>query len=225
MEKLNYEIVGVEVQPFTYRHPLIVVNEDGEVQISYSQKRDDAIHIKRITFLSMVGRDANGHIKLYKPIEHVNRFLMAHHIDDGREESSQYSKALIHFFSFLTALQEKWDAENDGDLFDEVLGLQRPSWNYMAPRKAHRITYQYRAALKYSVINESDKNLRLARTTASAYMNAVVKFYSYHIRQGHKFNNPPFVHVPAHSDHPFRFNPITDFGLIRSPISELSDQK
>ena len=117
MEKLNYEIVGVEVQPFTYRHPLIVVNEDGEVQISYSQKRDDAIHIKRITFLSMVGRDANGHIKLYKPIEHVNRFLMAHHIDDGREESSQYSKALIHFFSFLTALQEKWDAENDGDLF------------------------------------------------------------------------------------------------------------
>jgi len=34
-----------------------------------------------------------------------------------------------------------------------------------------------------------------------------------------------FVHVPAHSDHPFRFNPITDFGLIRSPISELSDQK
>lgn len=33
------------------------------------------------------------------------------------------------------------------------------------------------------------------------------------------------VHVPAHSDHPFRFNPITDFGLIRSPISELSDQK
>ena len=33
------------------------------------------------------------------------------------------------------------------------------------------------------------------------------------------------VHVPALSDHPFRFNPITDFGLIRSPISELSDQK
>jgi len=34
-----------------------------------------------------------------------------------------------------------------------------------------------------------------------------------------------WLHVPAHSDHPFRFNPITDFGLIRSPISELSDQK
>ena len=36
---------------------------------------------------------------------------------------------------------------------------------------------------------------------------------------------PYSLHVPAHSDHPFRFNPITDFGLIRSPISELSDQK
>jgi hypothetical protein len=33
------------------------------------------------------------------------------------------------------------------------------------------------------------------------------------------------LHVPAHSDHPFRFNPITDFGLIRSPISALSEQK
>ncbi|CAI4165622.1 hypothetical protein ALT1545_40012 [Alteromonas macleodii] len=33
------------------------------------------------------------------------------------------------------------------------------------------------------------------------------------------------MHVPAHSDHPFRFNPITDFGLIRSLISVLSGQK
>jgi len=33
------------------------------------------------------------------------------------------------------------------------------------------------------------------------------------------------MHVPAHSDHPFRFNPISDFGLIRSLISALSDQK
>jgi predicted DNA-binding transcriptional regulator YafY len=33
------------------------------------------------------------------------------------------------------------------------------------------------------------------------------------------------LHVPAHSDHPFRFNPISDFGLIRALISELPDQK
>ena len=32
------------------------------------------------------------------------------------------------------------------------------------------------------------------------------------------------LHVPAQFDHPFRFNPITDFGLIRSLISDLSDQ-
>jgi len=32
------------------------------------------------------------------------------------------------------------------------------------------------------------------------------------------------MHVPAQFDHPFRFNPITDFGLIRSLISDLSDQ-
>lgn len=41
----------------------------------------------------------------------------------------------------------------------------------------------------------------------------------------YSFEHMQEVHVPAHSDHPFRFNPITDFGLIRSPISELSDQK
>lgn len=41
----------------------------------------------------------------------------------------------------------------------------------------------------------------------------------------HKHVVRGILHVPAHSDHPFRFNPITDFGLIRSPISELSDQK
>jgi len=38
-------------------------------------------------------------------------------------------------------------------------------------------------------------------------------------------NDSQKVHVPAHSDHPFRFNPISDFGLIRSLISALSDQK
>jgi hypothetical protein len=32
------------------------------------------------------------------------------------------------------------------------------------------------------------------------------------------------VHVPVEIDRPFRFNPITDFGLARSPISVLSDR-
>ena len=32
------------------------------------------------------------------------------------------------------------------------------------------------------------------------------------------------LHVSAELDHPFRFNPIADFGLKRSPISVLSDQ-
>jgi hypothetical protein len=32
------------------------------------------------------------------------------------------------------------------------------------------------------------------------------------------------MHVPVEIDRPFRFNPITNFGLKRSPISVLSER-
>ena len=39
-----------------------------------------------------------------------------------------------------------------------------------------------------------DNSKRLARTTAKAYMSAVVKFYSFHMANGMDFNNEPFKH-------------------------------
>jgi integrase len=194
MPTLSYEIVATEVKPFTYRPPFVVINDNGIPQLNYSNDKNLSIYIKRITFLNWVGRDKLGNIVSYEPMDYVNRFLMTHHIDYDKQESDQYSRGLIHFFSFLIQLQERWDQEYNEDLFDELIDPPRPSWDYMTLRKAHRITYRYREALKYSVLREPDKNLRLARTTATAYMNAVTKFYSFHLRNGYQFNNPPFNH-------------------------------
>lgn len=192
MPKISYEVSSTQVKPFTYRTPIVSIDEHGELQVYYS--KTDPVHIKQITFLNLIGRDEKGNIVSKKPITEVNNFLMARHIDDDREESNQHSKALIHFFSFLILLQEKWDEEYDEDLFDKLVDLPRPTWDFMAFRKSQRITYQYRSALKYSVIDEPDSSLRLARSTATAYMNNVLGFYKFYLRQGKVFNNPPFDH-------------------------------
>ena len=168
------------------------VDDSGEFSVKYSKQAP--VHIKKLTLLNLVGRDESGTIVSYEPLEQVNRFLLAHHVDESKQESDQYSKALLHFFSFLLKSQSLWDAEYDEDLFDELIDLPRPTWNTFPLRKNQRITYQYRAALKHAVLEEQNPQLKIARTTASAYMNGVVKFYSYYLRNGYQFNNPPFEH-------------------------------
>jgi integrase len=192
LSNITYEIITTEIKPYTYRTPLIAVDDCGELAVDYSKV--SPVHIKKLTLLNMAGRDSSGKVVTFEPLEQANRFLMAHHIDDHKQESDQYSKGLVHFFSFLIKVQELWDSEYDEDVFDELTDLPRPKWDYMAKRKAQRITYQYRQALKDAVLKENNPDLKLARTTATAYMNAVIKFYSFHLRQGYKFNNPPFDH-------------------------------
>jgi len=188
---IQYKIETTTVQPFSYRPPLIDITKDGEFQVRYSKKYDSYTFIKKITFLNLVGRNDNGDILSFEPLDHVNLFLMAHHIDDDREESDQLSKAMVHYFSYLIALQERWDNEYDQDLYEEGLDEPRPEWSHFASIKSQRITYKYRKALKDSVLNSHDG---LARTTASSYMRAVTKFYGYHLRLQYPFNNPPFEH-------------------------------
>jgi len=189
---ISYEIKTTEIKPYTYRTPLAAVDDNGELSVEYSKQHP--IHIKKLTLLNLVGRERSGSIVSYEPMDYANRFLMAHHIDDEKQESDQYSKGLVHFFSFLIELQRLWDEEYDEDSFDEFVDLPKPTWNNFCVRKNECITYQYRAALKNAVLNAPNPELRIARTTATAYMNAVVKFYSYHIRNGYQFNNPPFEH-------------------------------
>jgi integrase len=189
---VNYEVKSTEIKPYSYNTPLITIDGEGKPRVQHSNQ--PPIHIKKLILLNLVGRNKHGKIVSYEPIEQVNRFLMAHHIDEDKQESEQYSKALIHFFSFLIESQKQWDAEYDEDLFDECVDLPRPAWDHMPVRKSQRITYQYRTALIYSVTKERDDTIKLSRSTATAYMNAVIKFYSYHLANGHPFNNPPFTH-------------------------------
>lgn len=187
-----YEVQTTEIKPYIYKTPLISVDDNGEPKIDYPKQ--SSVHLKKLTLLNLVGRDQSGTIVSYEPMDYVNRFLMSHHINENKQESDQYSKGLVHFFSFLIELQKIWDDEFDENLHDELVDLPRPAWDSFPLRKSEKVTYQYRTALRNAVLNETDPSLRLARTTATAYINAVKKFYSYHIRTGYQFNNPPFEH-------------------------------
>lgn len=189
---ITYEIKTTEIKPFTYRTALITPDENGELSIKHSRQQPK--HIKKVVLLNLVGRNAKGDIVSYEPLEQVNRFLLAHHIDNNKQESEQYSKGLVHYFSFLIELQRLWDSEYDEVLYDELIDLPRPSWDKFPFRKSDKATYQYREALIKAVLEPVDPSQAIARTTATAYMSAVVKFYSFHIRNGYKFNNAPFEH-------------------------------
>ena len=125
-----------EIKPYTYRTPSVQINQDGELEVLAAK---NAIHIKKLTLINLVGRDTKGELVSFEPLDIANRFLMAHHIELGKQESDQYSKGLVHYFSFLIRLQEQWDYEYDEDLFDELTDHPRPTWDYMALRKSERI--------------------------------------------------------------------------------------
>lgn len=194
MSKIRYEVVTTDVRPFTYKTPLVECDVNGELHIRYSTNTSRHVHVKRISFLNLVGRDEKGAVVSFEPMEHVNRFLMAQNIEDDKEETAQYSKGLVHYFSYLIALQETWDEQFADDTFDELIDLPRPRWDFMPVRKSSRPTYMYREAIKASVTGVTDTKSSLAKTTAIAYVNAVVKFYSFYLRIGYNFNNPPFEH-------------------------------
>ena len=188
---IKYQIETTTIKPFTYKHPIIDVTNDGELEVRYSKRIESYKHIKQITFLNLVGRTENGDIYSFEPMHYVNSFLMSHHIDDDKEESEQLSKALVHYFSYIIALQERWDNEYDQDLYEEGFDEPRPKWDYFSHIQSKKITYQYRAALKDSVLNCKDG---LARNTASSYMRGIIKFYKFHLKNGYLFNNTPFEH-------------------------------
>lgn len=76
----------------------------------------------------------------------------------------------------------------------------------------------------FAVLTLSDQKAAIPRVSTQSIFESNSHIIDYALFNG-KMYVTTSVHVPAHSDHPFRFNPITDFGLIRSPISVLSGQK
>lgn len=207
MNENTYEIRSTEVKSFTYQTPIIILNE-ADLHTYTTEKKT---FIKKIILLNEVCRDRNGKILSYKPIYQVNRFLIDHHVTNGKQESEQYSKALINYFSFIISLQKSWDEKNSEE--DLVNENERPRWDLMNKRKSQRLTYMYREALKASALDQSQD--KLARTTATAYMNAVVKFYKYHIRLGHEFENPPFEYEE------FKIHFKAPFSSMKSNLSKV----
>lgn len=188
MPNITYEIESTGIKNLTYKTPLLILDENGELQVVYSQEKSTYLYIKKITFLNLVGKDDKGKIVSYEPLDYVNEYLLSRHIEDGIEESCQDSKALIHYFSYLLATQAIWDKKYDNEDYDELIDPPRPEWDKFGIRKNHRITYKYHASLQ----KEGGNGSGLSQSVCTAYMRKVVNFYTFHLRKGVRFNNPPF---------------------------------
>ena len=209
MAEIIYDIKTKTIKHFTYRKPSVFIDENGEPQYEDSPNKDNHTHIKKVIFLSLVGYEkvnlldendkpikdehgnpifVEGDLVYYEPMDYVNEFILAKHVDDEKEDAQQASKALAHFFRFILDAQAKWDAKYDNEDYDPLIDPPRPAWDSFSPRKHQRVTTMYRNTVERTTLDGTG----LAKTTASSYVRSMVDFYKHHIRQGMKFNNPPF---------------------------------
>ena len=187
---IEYRVEPSTIAPYEYKRSFLSVDENGEINVIHS-RNSKGIVVKKITLLNVTGYDANGKLISFEPLDCVNQFLLSHHLDNAKLESDQLSRALAHYFEFVIANQKMWDLSYDADTFDSLYDVPRPRWDFFPKRKPEKLTYQYRESLKDLVLNQKDG---MARSTATAYISAVVSFYKYHMRKGCYFNNPPFEH-------------------------------
>ncbi|MDN3484433.1 hypothetical protein QL989_03635 [Pseudoalteromonas sp. APC 3224] len=180
-----YESKTTEIKPFTYRTLLITPDENSEFSIKHSRQQPK--HTKKVVLLNLVGRTSTDDIDSYESLEQANLFPLAHHIDNDKQEYEQYSKGLVQHFLFLIELQRLWKSE-----YDELIDLPRSSRGKFSFRKSDKDTHQYREAQIKALLEPIDPSQAIARTTATEYIGVVVKFYSFQIRNGYKFNKTPF---------------------------------
>ncbi|HBC3449609.1 TPA: site-specific integrase [Vibrio parahaemolyticus] len=209
MAEIIYDIKTKTIKHFTYRKPSVFIDENGEPQYKYSPNKDNHTHIKKVIFLSLVGYEkvnlldendkpikdehgnpifVKGDLVSYEPMNYVNEFILAKHVVDEKEDAQQASKALTHYFRFILDAQTKWDDRYDNEDYDPIFDPPRPAWDSFSPRKNLRVTTMYRNAVKKTTLDGTG----LAKTTAMSYVRSMVDFYKYHLRQGMRFNNPPF---------------------------------
>ncbi|NNN70446.1 tyrosine-type recombinase/integrase [Vibrio sp. 3-2(1)] len=209
MTEIIYDIKTKTLKQFTYRKPVVFVDDNGELQYEYSRNKGSDVYIKKVIFLNLVGYEKlkqldekgkpmkdergntifiKGKLLSYEPLDCVNEYILAKHIEKDVEESQQASKALTHYFRFILDAQARWDSKYDNEDYDPFIDPPRPAWDKFAVRKNLRATFMYRDAIKATTINGTG----LAKSVAVAYVRSVVDFYKHHLRQGMKFNNPPF---------------------------------
>ncbi|MEZ8103429.1 tyrosine-type recombinase/integrase [Vibrio bivalvicida] len=209
MTGIIYDIKTKTIKHFTYRKPSVFIDENGEPQYDYSLNKDNHTHIKKVIFLSLVGYEkvkkldendkpikdeqgnpmfVKGSLVSYEPMDYVNEFILAKHVVDDKEDAQQASKALANFFRFVLDAQTKWDDKYDNEDFDPLIDPPRPAWDSFSPRKNLRVTTMYRNAVQKTTLDGTG----LAKTTAMSYVRSMIDFYKYHLRQGMRFNHPPF---------------------------------
>lgn len=209
MADIIYDIKTKTLKHFTYRKPLVFIDENGEPQYQYSRNKENHTHIKKVIFLNLVGYEKlkqldesgkpekdeygnpifiKGKLFSYEPLDCVNEFILSKHIVDGKEEAQQASKALAHYFRFILDAQAKWDSKYDNEDYDPLVNPPRPAWNKFAVRKNLRVTTMYRDAVKRTTLDGTG----LAKTTSVSYVRSMVEFYKYHLKHGMTFNYPPF---------------------------------
>lgn len=176
-----------------YRTPIVESDKNGALVVKKRLYNQETI-IKKVVLLNKVGYDNKHNLISFEPVNVVNEFILSHHLDDGKLESAQIAQGLAHYFQFIIEHQKAWDNNYDEDIYDSIYDEPRPSWDYFPKRRAERLTYKYRDVLKKLVLDPVDERNRLARTTATAYILIVTKFYKYYLRRGKIFKNPPFEH-------------------------------
>lgn len=184
---LNRFEVEISIIPnYTYQKPLVYIDDNGEPQVKY---RDNGKRttIKKLSLLYVAEYDDTNKLISYTSLDEVNEFLMAKTIDDGVLELATDAQGLAHYFTFILDKQAAWDAEYDEADFDPLYDAPRPAWNYFPRNKFDKLTYQYRDGMKQLATDGI-----LAKTTVRQYMSSVVGFYKHLLRQGIRFNNPPF---------------------------------
>ncbi|HGF4956068.1 tyrosine-type recombinase/integrase [Vibrio parahaemolyticus] len=169
------------------RKPILAVNDDEEIITTYSLSSRGTL-IKEMTLLYISTFDEKGRLISYKPIDMANDFILSKHTVDKKLESRQISQALALYFTFILTQQEEWDRAFEEGEIDPDWDDPRPQWDVFPFDKANRLTYQFREQLKCQVLEEEV----LARTTAKAYMRAIVNFYKYWMLKGKVFTGKPF---------------------------------
>lgn len=142
MTEIIYDIKTKTLKPFTYRKPLVFVDDNGELQYEYSRNKESHVHIKKVIFLNLVGYEKlkrldekgkpmkdeygnpifiKGRLLSFEPLDCVNEFILAKHVEKDVEESQQASKALTHYFRFILDAQAKWDSKYDNEDYDPFI--------------------------------------------------------------------------------------------------------
>ena len=171
LDRNRYEldVISYSVPKFSYNTLASSVDENGELQVIEAGTED--ILIEKSMFLYWCRKDLETNEYLVLGVDEVNTFLMDLLVNKSLKDISIYSRGLIHYFSQLVIWQCDWDE--------------------MHPIESKRPTYRFKRYLE-NLYRSSDKDEHISKSTAKAYMRAVVSFYKYYLNKGTRFEFPPF---------------------------------